>query len=155
MTNINIQSAVSALSQLSALANGLRGAQIVLDALANAEQVGKELDVALATKRAAIDQAANELAAHAAQRTQVVAESEALTAKAQADADQIVSDAKAQASAASDGADVVVAHATAAVAAAAAQHKSLCFACDTKAADLAELEAKLAAADAARRAALA
>jgi hypothetical protein len=46
------QAALAALGQMSAFANGMRGAQTVLDALANAEQVTKELTDATVAKRA-------------------------------------------------------------------------------------------------------
>lgn len=54
---MSVAEAQAALGKMTRILKAFEGAQVVLDTLANAEQVGRELDAAIAAKRAELDEA--------------------------------------------------------------------------------------------------
>lgn len=83
MAEMNIQQAISALSQMSAFGNAIQNAHIVLAALENAEAVGKSLAVNIATQNEELQQAQERLVATKSTAETLMAHAQATVADAE------------------------------------------------------------------------
>src|SRR5690349_16842246 len=92
MENVPLSHALAALDQLTQFRRALDAADVLVRALANAEQVGKELDAAIAAKRAEFEKSLD--AERTASRQEMAKNEAQMAANARASAEQIVGAAR-------------------------------------------------------------
>lgn len=146
--------AVNALGAMSRLFQVFQNAQAVLAVLTNADQVGRELDAAIARKREELEQALRDVTAARETAQTLDAQAKSLLAEATASAELMAAEAKRAAKASADELAARQAEGDKLLADQAAMIAEGQKSIDTMRAELVEIETKLQAAEAARRAVL-